>query len=151
MCWHGILENKKIATEDVKCYKIVLRFVDEPYLCFRPYFRYKNTPMEYEIGKTYHDKICLEITKYTGHVTIHKGIHCYDSSVCICSFYGDYGKQYEVSNLLLCTTFSKIGTFFSRSDCEAVLVECTIPKGTLYYVNDEGEIVTEKLIINKVV
>ena len=145
MCWHGILKNRKIATEDLKCYKIVLKFNYEPF--FRPYFRCNDSPMIYEVGETYYGKICpSKAMEDTDLITIHEGIHCYDLSVHI--FYKD---KYEVSYLLPCGIFLKIGTFLSRTDCKAVLVECTIPKGTLYYINDKGEIVTEKLIINKVV
>ena len=145
MCWHGILKNRKIATEDLKCYKIVIKFNYEPF--FRPYFRCNDSPMIYEVGKTYYGKTCpTKDMEDTDLITIHEGIHCYDLSVHI--FYRD---KYEVNCLLPCGIFLKLGTFSSRTDCKAVLVECTIPKGTLYYINDKGEIVTEKLIINKVV
>ena len=147
MCWNGILKNRKIATEDLKCYKIVSKFNYEPF--FRPYFRCNDSPMIYEVGKTYYSKICpTKAMEDTGLITIHEGIHCYDLSVHICKFHRD---KYEVRYLLPYGEFLKIGAFSSRTYCKAVLMECTIPKGTLYYMNDKGEIVTEKLIINKVV
>ena len=152
MCWHGILKNRKIATEDLKCYKIVSKFNYEPF--FRPYFRCNDSPMIYEVGKTYYGKICPEkVAGGANLIAIHEGIHCYDLSVHI--FHRDkyevYRDKYEVNYLLPCGIFLKLGIFSSRTDCKAVLMECTIPKGTLYYMNDKGEIVTEKLIINKVV
>jgi hypothetical protein len=147
MCWHGKLENRKIATEDLKCYKIVLKFSYEPF--FRPYYRCNKSPIIYEVGKTYYGVICpAKVIEDTDLITIHEGIHCYDLSVLICKFYKD---KYEVKYLLPHGVFLNLGTFSSRTYCKAVLMECTIPKGTIYYMNDKGEIVTEKLIINKVV
>ena len=50
MCWVGTVDDKKIATEDIKTRKIVDKFKGSYYGYYQEWF-------EYELGKEYSTKI----------------------------------------------------------------------------------------------
>ena len=50
MCWFGKITDRKIANEDIKCWKMVINLRKEPF--FRPFYRYTNCNMIYEVGNT---------------------------------------------------------------------------------------------------
>ena len=138
MCWYGKLTDEHIADKDIKCWKIVVRLANEN--IFRPYYRHKKCSMTYEVGKVYFTS--MHYFRYPDKsLEIYKGLHCYSKIVVIENLYDELHNHngYKV-------TFPQANEIILSSHPEkAVLLECIIPKGTLYYVNDKGEIVAEKL------
>ena len=134
MCWTGIAAPI-VAENDIVCHKIV-RKSNWQHNIYLPYFRYMFTNMTYEIGKTYEAKITTSGNLYR-EVDIHEGLHCYDSS-----------NKIMVSKYGLTPINSTVGcTYFYEN--RPVTLKCVIPKGTKYYENKYGEIVTEKLKVIK--
>lgn len=139
MCWLGNLEDKKIATEDIKTKKILDFFKGGYYGYYQEWFNY-------ELGKVYVEEIIPKPhSLFSQKCVIEVGFH-------------SYAWDFEMT--LLCggdirvktprgreTTFINHGKY--GGDHKIVVVECTIPKGTVYYENRFGEIVSEKLIIEE--
>ena len=138
MCWTGLGTDRKLAKEDIKCWKVVLSLGVESF--FRPPIRYTQSDMIYEVGNTYHSLLSIEprgrgfgLGKY---IDINIGLHCYASHIT----FQKTTSGYQVSN----------GDFFISTPTKQIkLIECIIPKWTVYYENSKGEIVTEKLILKK--
>jgi hypothetical protein len=144
MCWIGLPENKHIAQEDIKCKKVLLmdklnrKFVS-PYML---------TP--YELYEEYNHKFLPEeleprpgdymANNTKGKLIINFGIHCYDYDIQFVTPVIAGSKR----------MYAGLSIYEKRGAYSPAIVECTIPKGTLYYENVNKEIVTEKLIIDKI-
>lgn len=151
MCWIGKRTDKRIAENDIKAYKVVLLYtLDENVLMSpRKFFQYTE-------GKTYTASIFEFRSPTVDRIKIDYGLHCYSNK---CKF---IRYDESLSKDIDCTIHVELEREQSMLDSGAVhyyskdayynpvVVECTIPKGTKYYRNYAGEIVTEKLRINKV-
>lgn len=150
MCWTKI-NNVEILTaeKDIRVFKIIGKTEEES---LRPYYIYNNH--EYLI-KEENPFISIKINKCNeyGKETplyyyIDEGYHSYmTASIPEVEHMGYFIRVFYktvFSNLSIYNTFGFEG--FS-SLC---LVECTIPKGTRYCVNSDGECVSEKIIIDKI-
>lgn len=133
MCWFGKIGQKQIAQEDTRVLK-VLRVKDDKYYAY--WF-----PFEYEFGKLYETELGVKCKDY---VEIAEGFHCYSNLL------GVVKKENRCTIQIMDYSGAKLdwyrGTFY-----KLVLVACTIPKGSEYYINDYGKIVSNKIIINQVV
>ncbi len=137
MCWEGKVSDRKIATRDIKTKKIV-EFINGSYC------GYFQRNFRYELGKTYTAKIKpYEQEPSDTYCMIDAGLHSYawDTKM----------TRSTYSDIVIicsreCGILSRRFYFFSNP---ILAMECTIPKGTVYYENKCGEIVSEKLIINK--
>lgn len=157
MCWIGHTRDKKKAMHDIKVYKVlkVYRLDENVLMSPRQQFQYTE-------GKTYTAKI----TPVPGHrrfglIKVEYGLHCY-SERCTFKRLMDGSdpndprlKRYCSihTNLLEYQPDFEMGAIHSyRKDLYyyPVVFECTIPKGTTYYENRAGEIVSEALTIDKV-
>ena len=148
MCWIGLTINKKIATKDIKCKKIIVYVKNGRYSCYAPY--YFTTDMIYEIGKGYSRNICAKpLNDFSTYTRITNGLHSY-SEECTAILRMDGGIIIKTKTTEK-VVFTKVHSECSSSGyMEPVLVECTIPKGSTYYENKYGEIVSDRLKINKV-
>lgn len=136
MCWIGrtTKEVKSIfAKEDVFVYKILKRNIFNGSLTSP----YKEMP--YEVGKTYEQGI-NSFHNGTG-FAIEEGLHFYDGD-CIVRNYGGYVDIYSRNT-------ERNIDWFPNHSCEyrITICKCRIPEGTKYYINERGEIVTEKIEI----
>jgi hypothetical protein len=141
MCWVGVIDNRKIATEDIKTKKIVDLFQGHYYGYYQEWF-------EYELGKEYETKINTIRVTYDDYVrVIEAGFHSYAWDIEMKSLCG--GDVQVKSNRLNAgqTTFTNRGHHVG--DHKIAVMECTIPKGTVYWENRVGEIVSEKLILEE--
>lgn len=141
MCWRAFKAEKKIAQKDFNVYKVLMT-KEKDSILISP-FRY----FPYCLGKEYKAEIHVEeaIFHYEKD-TIDEGLHCYSEECMVKEFCKSIAVGNHYGALLECYT---IGFYSSRAF--PVVVKCTIPKGTAYYENGNGEIVTEKYILNKVV
>lgn len=167
MCWVGFKEDRHISKGDVKVFKMVLK-EPQSWAClhdenvvqyFSPFYwgTYhigETTRIEGIIPKIEKRKNCFgddyELYKIT------EGIHCYSM---------DCGFE-EVSNdIRVYTTKNPPGwggkdwsltlNYYRKEDvkrknsCTLTMLECTIPVGVVYWENSKGEIVAERLRIDR--
>lgn len=141
MCWESNnIPEVKVAEKNIKTFKVMYR--DLKYEELFSYFFYKL----YSIGKIT-SKIILSYEKFDSSCYIHAGYHSYDINIKQKHYY-DYKRGVYIV---------KIGNVeeyyiepFSNIFQTLCVVECTIPKGVEYYVNEYGEYVSEQIIVDKI-
>lgn len=157
MCWTKI-NNVEILTaeKDIRVFKIVGKTKGG---ILRPYYTYNNhvylikeensfIPIEIDSCNEYGKK-CNKWGKETPlYYYIDEGYHSYMAeSIPEVEHMGYFIKVFYK------TAFSNLGVYntFGFVDFSSLcLVECTIPKGTRYCVNSNGECVSERIIIDKI-
>jgi len=145
MCW----ESKKkcvrlLADKDIHVFKICKKCRSNSNVVL-PYF-YSEKAV-YQDGKTYESDRPIEILKEHKVLSLSlikvnsilNGIHSY-SCDCVILHYGDVFAITDKYGSTLETYKSNV----------AVVVECSIPKGTAYYVNEHGEYVSDKIKIENI-
>lgn len=136
MCWYS--KEKKaaqIAREDILVYKIMLQNPDTGRLKSLYY------GMKYEVGKVYWtdvSPISIDSPLYL-EMKIDKGFHSYSMDKTMATKDKYQIVIYNMEN-------NGIVDSISFSD-KLVIVKCIIPKGSKYYENDFGEIVSDRIII----
>lgn len=136
MCWqkykHTDLQ-RHIAETDIISTKVLVLEKNKLRAFYRKYY--------YAIGELNQTDFPLEMN-YLGN--IYEGFHSYNSENI------KYVKAITgifVNNIVR----KEFIHIFNFQECNSlVVVECTIPKGSEYYENSIGEIVSDKLIINKI-
>ena len=162
MCWYGNITDKKVAKTNIEVQK-VLMMSDKDVDRFLSPYRYEVYTANEEKKHTIEvrDDIVDEFNEDI--IRIDVGLHSYSRECKIENIQrkpleGDfvmrflivYPKNHDKSKLF--------GSIFSYPDRIIyslhripVMVKAIIPKGTTYYENSRGEIVSEKLIItNKI-
>lgn len=139
MCWEGNKNKKNIANNDILCYKILKRTENSSEL-MSEYFTFV-----YELKKLYKTQICTRRSWIDDDkISIHEGFHSYSKDVVI--------KLHNYKSNATVSVFSGYRLFsHDFINCEPVLVECIIPKGSIYYKNGSNEIVSNQIIINRIV
>ena len=159
MCWIGKLEDKRIAKTDIKVFKV---FRVEPGNQLREERVFKAPFYSHD----YHMDTCYTIrdglkphspSVDPRNYYIHEGYHSYLPSECTwertTNFYGrqvisviHHHPQYRcLDNALAIYEGYDYGDNYNRLS----VVECTIPRGSEYWVNDNGEVVSDSIILNK--
>ena len=139
MCWVGKVDDKKIATEDIKTRKIVDKFKGSYYGYYQEWF-------EYEIGKEYNTKVTPRDGSKYG-IVIEAGFHSYAWDIEMKQLCAGDIKVRSLRHLGGQTVYQNNGKY--GGDHKIAVMECTIPKGTAYWENQVGEIVSEKLIVEE--
>lgn len=136
MCWEG-KKKKNIADKDILCYKILKRTENENEL-ISIYYQFI-----YELKKLYKTQIYPENSWiYDDKIYINEGFHSYDKNIVI--------KLQNYRNSAIVNVFSKHKVFlYEPISSNLVLMECIIPKGSIYYKNGYNEIVSNQIIINR--
>lgn len=122
MCWittHPSFMREQRASIDMEVYKILSVRKDR---FGRTKFVSPCMDFHYKLGKVYHAKLGITQTNYS--LIIDEGLHCYSNMADDARYAGN---------------FVAAGPY--------VVAPAIIPKGTRYYINEIGEIVTEKLKI----
>lgn len=140
MCWLGKIDKRNILTEDVFCYKVL-----------NPGFTsyYKN--FQYSLNKLYTTELLIP-QHNIGHLrllTIEYGFHSYSTD---CEFLLKYCK-FSQSVKIYSKSYDDRGchNIMLDSIVSGCLVYCQIPKGAECYENQDGEIVSNQIIIKNVV
>lgn len=133
MCWNCYIENLKAQTakEDINVYKIVKKATKESCISpFRDYTYYLNITPPF---------LTLEvmIKPYTIFTKITEGYHSYSSVNFVCDSirkenFGSYVKTIQLGNSkekFIVDNYLYLATFI-------------IPKGSVYFINENGEIVS---------
>ena len=133
MCWYGRLLDEKVAKKDITTYKILGRKGD---VYFAPY-----RDFQYKVGKIYSTEIKPNV--YNLVIEIYEGVH---------SLHEDCRVQYSCPTaFFIYNTFGLwIYSICTASNRNVVIAKCTIPQGTRYFENEDGEIVSESIRIDEV-
>lgn len=126
MCWISKECIKQIAEEDIPVFKIVCNDKCSLYRIF-PYE--ENTEYSLEKDIDVHENVIMNFF-------INEGFHSYCKK-CEIRITDTYSEGFfQVINL--------IGTIL-LCDGYHLILECLIPKGATYYINEKGECVSDKL------
>lgn len=141
MCWssrnRSILECKKVAQEDVPVRKIMMVSKTGQYLSyFREFIYALNVPYSQPIEPK------SDGIQRWGCKT--KGFHSYDVN---CRMSKRKGERDDIMDVF--SPNNKLFLEYYSLLHNLVIVDCIIPKGTTYYVNENGEYVSENIIIVK--
>ena len=156
MCWAGKVEHKHVAKENIEVRKMLLKEREEFF--DNPSFVSPYQFMKYGIGVGYVTKInpCHAFPQFDqSRITINEGLHCYSPSKCRFVKHKDSQGETRVINVYLYCNSKNLAEqtkfcFPADRYHYPVLMKAIIPKGTTYYENDSGEIVSEKLIIKEI-
>ena len=142
MCWTGKIADKHIATAgDMPVYKVLLINGDE---LLSPY---RGMPYAENILYTKDIKPKTGCNDFMGYqIRIEEGLHCYSGS-CTVKMENAYTDKY-----ILVDTKRHFRLYYKsfRRDTDNRIMAVfrgVIPKGTVYYENEHGEIVSEGLKI----
>lgn len=131
MCWTSKTLKKQIATEDIKVFKLG-NVISGAFLSYYQLFAYDVK----RLYKTDIHPVCDNDKYY-----IFNGYHSYNPKTC------RYVKSNFTGQWMVFFDSYFLDGFNSR--CSPV--ECTIPKHSEYYENEFGEIVSNQIIINKII
>ena len=143
MCWTSeVLKAENSGESKIPIIKVLRMYVDSKELAAY----YRATP--YVLNKEYNSSIlprfidsCFEIDE---------GLHCYSSSCRFASF-GDGIHIFLLKDSCTATyTDGKRIDFDGIHYYKVVVVEGFIPPNTRFYINEIGEIVTQRLILTSV-
>jgi len=122
---------------------------------------YWYTSFNYILDKEYQTTIDISYNKESKTYRGNQGFHSYDASKCkvnpfvIGSIFGGI-KRLSVGvvtfldqSIYNITTYLLKDNFFK--DATAYLIEGYLPKGTQYYVNEYGEIISDKIVLTKII
>ena len=131
MCWITSKKPKlKTANKIIKVYKIFRGSFEKFSPLLYPYHWIPGEIRHQKIGKVISEKK-LSRTRYR----INEGFH---SFICLPKI-----EPININESYIETTYS----FIAFENKEIIVCECEIPKGSLYYINKCGEIVSNKLKI----
>ena len=140
MCWSTYKNKNKgerTAKEDMLVYKIVKKYKEFGYVSY-----YRG--MVYILDKEYSISNLKAINCPDGKTIINEGYHSYSAQECnICINHNVISVYSKNKNKLEEDHYE---ASIPNSDRTAVVV-CVIPKGSIYYKNEHGEIVSDHLII----
>lgn len=141
MCWTSYYNPEiRKAEKDIPCYKIVNRDLTSYY--------YTNFPYELnEIFTTELDTPRFNIYSFV----ISKGFHSYSHNKCRIKYEVTKNKSGLYTGSY--TIYSKTSVFIldALPADYTVILECVIPKDSLYYINGIGEIVSNRIKPLKVI
>lgn len=145
MCWEGKYKIIK-AKEDIPCFKVCIKEHGLPVGYF--------TNFVYELNKEY--KTTIELEGYPNESYLKRFFRKLLSNKNDTTRIGKGFHSYSME----CETECSCNTIFIRSKerynvgyyekNKIVLAKCTIPKGSKYLINRDGEIVSNRIIINSI-
>lgn len=143
MCYKGncfISKKARLAKKDIKVFKFAIEnHRGEVVPCF-----YSNKNIIYEEGKEYTSKIYYF---YGGNnnLIIGEGLHSYNKKLC---WYKQESGSYYLD---IHSIFINPDMYFDiREGVNLLKLDCHIPKGATYYINLSGEMVSDKLVVDKI-
>ena len=128
MCWTSYNEEfhvMKIAKTDIQVYKILKKYQSWMFKRTQyvsPYYNFK-----YKLNKVYNSNLCVEFLEKTNGLQIQKGLHSF--------------INFEEANFYRANA--------SLGGLPWIICKAVIPKGSFYYINEGGEIVSDKLKVTE--
>ena len=142
MCWTSTTAEVKTAKEDLVVFKMLIDTCHKrPNTLLSPIYRHF-----YHIGEEYRlqDPLKLLVNQWANKYLINEGIHSYTTDCCVV-------KQSDGSCIVKNQAGEIIGNYpYIGGSYDFVITSCIIPKGATYYVNFDGEVVSDVIkIIDK--
>lgn len=131
MCWVSSQAVKQVAKEDIKVFKI-----GESH---KGMFHSMYKDFKYQLNQLYITNIYIDKDN-AGRFVGSQGFHSYDPSIVHLEISENKIIQWAVYA-------GQIKLDFDTIDANYVKAECVIPKGSVYYENDFGEIISNQIII----
>ena len=138
MCWQSNSKNMQISDGNVKVKKIC-RFVNGN-LC--GYF-YKD--FTYALNTEYHDLLLVLYLDLEHAYVGTKGFHSYSADKCQI-LYNQETRLFEIWKDSYSTMFNTFINFKKT----VVVVEGYIPKGGVYHINEDGEIISNSIVLTRI-
>lgn len=138
MCWDG-KDKKQIAEKDIAVFKIVRKK--------KSLLKERNTFLSYyyqkhwNLNKKQESEIVKQQSNYKDSIEIHIGLHSYDSSMI------RIVKDHMIFQIYSYISPVPLDSFLYTENLYKM--DCIIPKGSIYYENEHGEIVSDVLIPTK--
>lgn len=140
MCWISEKLEPLSSEEKVPIYKILRSYYSN---ILEAYFR-GNV---YALNKEYEEELGITREGIFKHHYIDEGIHCYSDS---CKFERGLGGIIVSINDKAFRYYAEGQISFSSVYYKAILVKGYIPPHSVYYVNEQQEIVTSKIVLTDV-
>ena len=157
MCWTGNVYDRHIAESPKRVFKVLERknrfwsSFDSNYVL--QYHSY-HMGLVYVPGKEYYRELYASFRMYVSsiRVDITGGLRSYSFDKC-CILFG-HNSSRDIDLLVVGDSGIEIDRYLRKTDHhfearDTVVVECTIPAGAVYFENEMGEIISNRLIINK--
>lgn len=125
MCLISLDKEKYIADKQIKCYKCLTETMRSP--CYN---------LKYELGSTIKSKFTIK--RYKDCIKVEQGLHTFKT------LNRAIKKSIENKNYW----FNVVTNEYAMTP---IIVECVIPENSTYYIGNNGDLVSDKLIIQKVV
>ena len=143
MCWIGTKTDKKIADRDIPVSKIVYKKDNEFYSVYHHF--------KYELHKTYKTTLTgCDCWAYVDLLTISTGFHCWRANINTPTITNNY---YIIdSNWTDHYKYIGINSIIARilpEHYDLAIIEGIIPKGSMYYINNIDDIVSESVMFTK--
>lgn len=137
MCWATSNSNnfiRNVADNDLTVYKVV-KIVNGTIIS---YFQDYN----YEFNKLYKTTLNTNIVPYNGVdlLYIDRGFHSYLVNKDLIKW-----MHFEPYTEIVFGTDSYVLDFFTK------IIECTIPKNSIYFINEFKDVVSNKIILNRII
>ena len=147
MCWIGELENKRIAIEDIPIYKIMIKGNRKD--CFSSYFWHSDY-----IKNEIRQSIIIVEDKFEGkekEIKVNVALHSYsiEHTFIEKAYTGDPRFDNNYTCIYIKDRFNK-NTLEFYDDDKLIVVKGYIPKDSVYYINNRGEVISNKLIMTKI-
>lgn len=153
MCWTTFDIRRtvgRVAKNDIEVYKVmVMKPLEDEELFYSAYrdFPYKKGDL-YKLGSKI--KIEMLIEESITYYRIFKGFHSYNSqSTFLCKEHNNRRESLAVYSI----NKEKVDSYIENDGITPRIlkkVRCIIPKGSVYFENEFGEIVSNKIIIKNV-
>ena len=154
MCWISYKPWKQeVATRDIECFKIC-ELIDNKICSLYQGFEYQlNTA--YKAKLTFSKHIVAKTSEVLSY-EITEGIHSY-STECRLERVSipntdvlatEECKEIELLNII--KNESLLGSIYLNLHPNAVLVKCIIPEGSIYFINEDEEIVSNQILLTKI-
>ena len=131
MCWRKYSTIKPFALtaeKDIQCFKVVLTFSTLPNTILSPYNYFR-----YEIGQEYHLEEEIKVLTSAAAYEIYQGFHSYSEEVEFRIDKDEYQIKFGPK---------KIDWFPLSMGSGINILKCIIPEGSEYFLNDQGEYVS---------
>ena len=144
MCWEGKYKIIK-AKEDIPCFKVCIKKHGLPVGYF--------TNFVYELNKEY--KTTIEPNKSYLNRFFRKLLLNKNDTIRIGKGFHSYSMECRTDytyNTISIFVYNKEGCYIGcyERNSKIVLAKCIIPKGSKYLINCDGEIVSNRIIINSI-
>lgn len=124
----------KTADKPLKTYKVMVEMPLNG--TYRSYFM----PFEYKPNKEYNEELqdSPSVDQQDGSFLLLKGFHSYFGNLAVCI--DDTGKM-NIWNR------DGKGKWVATYSSISIIVECVLPQGTHYYVNENNEVISDRIIV----